>query len=104
MAVWNTSAFLARRSGGAVEVGRIRSRHRRRTEQSVLPRESSRQSVAQLVVLMIYLQSFIIRVRRPARLDEYVVRSEAQFKKYFTTVSDTITLQSTIAVVHTFYR
>ena len=56
------------------------------------------------MVLMIYLQSFIIRVRRPARLDEYVVRSEAQFKKYFTTVSDTITLQSTIAVVHTFCR
>lgn len=32
-------------------------------------------------------QSFIIRVRRPARLDEYVVRTEAQFLKYFKVVS-----------------
>ena len=27
-------------------------------------------------------QAFVIRVRRPQRLDEYVLRDESQFKKY----------------------
>ncbi|KDE07818.1 hypothetical protein MVLG_01913 [Microbotryum lychnidis-dioicae p1A1 Lamole] len=31
----------------------------------------------------LFSHAFIIRVRRPQRLDEYVVRSEAQFLKYF---------------------
>lgn len=31
-------------------------------------------------------QSYIIRVRRPQRLDEYVLRSESQFLKYFKVV------------------
>ncbi|GAA5950277.1 hypothetical protein JCM21900_001099 [Sporobolomyces salmonicolor] len=31
----------------------------------------------------IFTHSYIIRVRRPARLDEYVVRSEAQFLKFY---------------------
>jgi hypothetical protein len=43
----------------------------------------------QLTLRAPLLQSYIIRVRRPARLDEYVIRSEAQFQKFYKSLNKT---------------